>query len=394
MDTTFDLVMRDDLFVLYADGKPFFSSSGHEVSHSNARLLRLCINHEIYPVPGRISPLALLVRLTDSAAGSASFFDFDLESEISLDPLLSGETNRFPELHAEWVAENPEMLELLFLNASSLVSSLNNFFLKKGQNQTKSGYFRQVISEMSAEKLTALNALHLANEAGVVIHTLILNEFLCMTEYADAVYILTLMKRSPFLQASDLSFDKNSILRFREKVISDVMPAVDFITLCKSENKMTVIEEIIKRGEDNSTEFKSTLRWDIRQGLKSSAIEHASLKTICAFLNSEGGDLLIGVRDDGTIEGIGTDRFENNDRFLLHLWTLIKSCLGDEVVEWVRTSLQEFGPKTVCRVKCGKAATPVFLRQKGFEEAFFVRTGPGSNNLEISSALKYIEQHF
>ena len=103
---------------------------------------------------------------------------------------------------------------------------------------------------------------------------------------------------------------------------------------------------------------------------------------------------MIGVRDDGSIEGIETDHFENNDRFLLHLWTLIKTCLGDEVVEWVKTYLQEFGGKTVCRVKCSKAKSPVFLRQKGFEEAFYIRTGPGSHSLEISSALKYIEQHF
>jgi predicted HTH transcriptional regulator len=132
----------------------------------------------------------------------------------------------------------------------------------------------------------------------------------------------------------------------------------------------------------------------LRQAIKNAAIEHASLKTICAFLNSEGGELLIGVRDDGSIEGIETDKFENDDRFLLHLWTLIKTCIGQEVVEWVKTSLQKFGDKTVCRVHCKSAKKPVFLNQKGFEEAFFIRVGPSSSNLEISSALKYIQHHF
>jgi predicted HTH transcriptional regulator len=107
------------------------------------------------------------------------------------------------------------------------------------------------------------------------------------------------------------------------------------------------------------------LRWDLHQGIKSSAIEHASLKTVYAFLNSEGGDLMIGVKDDGSIQGIETDQFENNDRFLLHLWTLLRTCVGKEVGEWIKTSLQKFGNKTVCRVNCRKAGTPVFLRQKG-----------------------------
>jgi len=44
---------------------------------------------------------------------------------------------------------------------------------------------------------------------------------------------------------------------------------------------------------------KTSFRWDIRAEKKNSAIEHASLKTIAAFLNSGGGTLLIGVEDDG-----------------------------------------------------------------------------------------------
>jgi predicted HTH transcriptional regulator len=188
--------------------------------------------------------------------------------------------------------------------------------------------------------------------------------------------------------------DKSKFSTLLEEIFLNTLPAIDFLTLCKSENKISVIEEIIKRGENNQTEFKSTLRWDIRQGIKSPAIEHASLKTVCAFLNSEGGELMIGVRDDGNIEGIETDQFNNDDHFLLHLWTLVKTCIGQEVVDWVNTSLQKFGDKTVCRVSCRKSRTPVFLRQKGFEEAFFIRVGPSTNSLEISTALKYIEQHF
>lgn len=37
-------------------------------------------------------------------------------------------------------------------------------------------------------------------------------------------------------------------------------------------------------------------------------VTHAVLKAIAAFLNTEGGDLLIGVADDGSIAGIDQDR--------------------------------------------------------------------------------------
>ena len=46
---------------------------------------------------------------------------------------------------------------------------------------------------------------------------------------------------------------------------------------------------------------------------------HAALKTIAAFLNTEGGDLLIGVDDDRRVLGIEHDRLENDDKFLRHL---------------------------------------------------------------------------
>ncbi len=143
-----------------------------------------------------------------------------------------------------------------------------------------------------------------------------------------------------------------------------------------------------------ATEFKSTLRWDIRAGKTNQAIEHAALKTIAAFLNSDGGNLLIGVRDDGSIEGIETDKFVNEDKFLLHLWTLIRTCMGRDVSPYVRTILEKQGDKTVCLVRCRPCNRPVFLRQAGFNEEFFIRVGPSSNALDISEALKYMTDRF
>ena len=59
-------------------------------------------------------------------------------------------------------------------------------------------------------------------------------------------------------------------------------------------------EELIKRGESKTLEFKSTLRWSLKEDRQDDkGVTHAVLKTIAAFLNTEGGDLLIGVADDG-----------------------------------------------------------------------------------------------
>ena len=154
------------------------------------------------------------------------------------------------------------------------------------------------------------------------------------------------------------------------------------------------LRDLIAQGEGYDLEFKSTLRWNLRAGKKDPAIEHAALKTVTAFLNSSGGTLLLGVRDDGSAEGIERDGFAVEDKFALHFWNLVKSSLGSEMSPFIRTAFEKLDGRTVCRVACAPSPRPVFLRQKGFEEAFYIRVGPGSAKLGIAEALQYIGQHF
>ena len=88
--------------------------------------------------------------------------------------------------------------------------------------------------------------------------------------------------------------------------------------------------ELITQGETKTLEFKSTLRWNLKEDRKDDkAVTHAVLKTIAAFLNTDGGDLLIGVSDNGSVVGIERDQLENDDKFMLHLAQVVRNGLGD-----------------------------------------------------------------
>ena len=67
------------------------------------------------------------------------------------------------------------------------------------------------------------------------------------------------------------------------------------------------ISELIVLGDSVTLEFKSTLQWDVIHDQMNNNLRHSSLKTISAFLNTEGGTLIIGVEDDGTIFGLDND---------------------------------------------------------------------------------------
>ena len=158
-------------------------------------------------------------------------------------------------------------------------------------------------------------------------------------------------------------------------------------------------EELIKRGESKTLEFKSTLRWDLKQDRKDDKlVTHAVLKTVAAFLNTEGGDLLIGVADDRSIVGIDRDQLENDDKFMRHLAQVVRNGLGDRAGTCIDPRTQIVDGKTVCVVSCQRSPEPVFLRWKALEASpdgdFFVRSGPGTVRLSAEDTRAYIHTRF
>ncbi len=158
-------------------------------------------------------------------------------------------------------------------------------------------------------------------------------------------------------------------------------------------------EELVKRGESKTLEFKSTLRWSLKEGRQDDkGVTHAVLKTIAAFLNTEGGDLLIGVGDDGVVVGIERDQLESDDKFMRHLAQVVRNGLGDRAGTCIDPKVQVVEGKTVCVVSCQRSPEPVLLKWKGLEATpdgdFYVRSGPGSVRLPPESAKEYVRTRF
>jgi type I restriction enzyme R subunit len=158
-------------------------------------------------------------------------------------------------------------------------------------------------------------------------------------------------------------------------------------------------EALIKRGESKTLEFKSTLRWSLKDDRRDDKfVTQAALKTVAAFLNTDGGDLLIGVADDGAIVGIETDRLESDDKFMRQLAQVARNGLGDRAGTCIDPKTQIVQGKTVCVVSCERSPEPVFLRWKGLEASpegdFFVRSGPGTVKLSADDTTEYIRTRF
>jgi len=164
----------------------------------------------------------------------------------------------------------------------------------------------------------------------------------------------------------------------------------DYIQQCLVKDPLRLL---IDAGESNKLEFKSTLRWNLKENKKDNYLSYAILKSVAAFLNTEGGTLLVGIQDDGSVLGIELDKFANEDKYLLHFSNLIQHNIGLDNSKAVFYQLVELEGKKILKVDCEPCNKPIFLTLEG-QEKFFIRSGPASKNLTISEAISYIAERF
>lgn len=156
-----------------------------------------------------------------------------------------------------------------------------------------------------------------------------------------------------------------------------------------AESDESELRALIESGESDRLEFKSTLRWNLRENRPGREIELSWLKTVVAFLNTEGGTLLIGVSDNGTIVGTAKDGFRNDDKYLLHVNNLLTRHIGVEFIRYLRYDLKPMGERAILVVDVLPADEPAFLRNDD-DDQFFVRMGPASKRLSLRKTLEYI----
>ncbi len=158
------------------------------------------------------------------------------------------------------------------------------------------------------------------------------------------------------------------------------------------------VKILIKNGEDSKVEFKETFSLNLHTKQKDKKIETASIKTIAAFLNSSGGDLLIGVHDKGEAVGVNNEvkKVHKNsyDKFKLHFKDAIENRVGKKFLTFINFGLIDINGLKVFKINCkslkGKRTDGCYVDRKDF----YVRTDPATTKLEGPDVTKYIRNHF
>ena len=145
------------------------------------------------------------------------------------------------------------------------------------------------------------------------------------------------------------------------------------------------IIKLIEQGEGVSVEFKTA-----KHNLPNNLFE-----TVCAFLNHNGGHILLGVKDDGTVEGIrnivkyskayahSTPIFEDDNMFEVKIPLVDGEQVGEQVREQVREHVRE--QVTIIETECVIRLLSVISKEHSISELMTL--------LQLSGRRNFIEKY-
>ncbi len=207
-------------------------------------------------------------------------------------------------------------------------------------------------------------------------------------------------------ESEDLTYRILDNQDFKADVIAAYLPLI-YGQAKVAHQEHCPIGELLLRGEDAHLEYKSTFRWDLATAAVSKVIETASLKTVAAFLNSrEGGTLLVGVADDGTVLGLECDYLtlrkegkDDRDQFQLALTQAVLNAVGAAAATNVTTQIHSVDDRDLCRVHVKPSGHPVHATvtvvdkqtQHQKKQVFYVRMNNGTSSIDDEAEVqKYI----
>lgn len=161
--------------------------------------------------------------------------------------------------------------------------------------------------------------------------------------------------------------------------------------ILKSITKNIPTTSLLILGEGQLVEFKASLPKNKNAG-------YVITKTIAAFMNSHGGVILIGVTENGRIQGLDEITLNSIDKFFISILTLLRKSLGSYFLKFVEMQVEQISEKKIIRIDCYPSDIPVKYKDKnksGNETEFFILRA-GAMNISIFDIMvnSFVKERF
>lgn len=155
--------------------------------------------------------------------------------------------------------------------------------------------------------------------------------------------------------------------------------------------------ELLKKEENGELEFKSSLRFDYAVNRPNRELERTAMKTIAAFLNSQGGNFIIGVNDERVPIGLEKDyrtlQRKDRDGFEIHFTQIFNAMIGPEFRSHINLRFTKIRNAEICHIKVEPSSRPVYFKYDQHEH-FYMRTGNITTSLKLSEVESYIRSRW
>jgi len=165
-----------------------------------------------------------------------------------------------------------------------------------------------------------------------------------------------------------------------------------------SENNDYLVN-MIKNHESQNVEFKLSFRWNHFKDHIDKRITEQVTRAICGFLVSkEGGNVLIGVNDDGEVVGVESDiesydkknHLNGRDRMHTDIGEKIRSHIGVKFIQYCHVSFEKITGKYIILIRVDSFSGPVIHMKKDL----YVRITNATVKLTDREAYSYLEEHY
>jgi len=180
--------------------------------------------------------------------------------------------------------------------------------------------------------------------------------------------------------------------------LRDIPHPHDFLkSIQQSHDGESNLAELLKKEENEKLEFKSSLRFDYRINRPDRNLERSAMKTIAAFLNSHGGNFIVGVNDQRMPVGLEKDyrtlQKKDRDGFENHFTQIFNAMIGPEFRSHVHLRFTKIRNAEICHIKVEPSPRPVYFKFDE-HEYFYMRTGNITASLKLSEIESYIRSRW
>ena len=376
-DFSIDFNMKFCAYAIFSDQKNFIENDKYKEYHKN------------------ISNLFLKYDMCFIRTGNGP--PYELEQHARLEPILKKineivgkETFEKLSKYA-WGTYLNSMTEGEETDDASCISDDNFKALKLTSKIEK------IYDNFSNDEKGAVYGLYsMLNKESIILPILLISKNISISEYTNAFIGLS----NNFVYVYEDAKDKNeSNKRYQETYDLGFGPAsiaieyIKFSNMNKIDDPENEIRKLINTKENDKIEFKQTFNIDIKTLTARKDLEFVCFKTIAGFLNTKGGDLLIGVSDNSEILGI--DNEVNNfhkgstDIFLQFVANKIQNIFGKEIYLLLKWNIVKFQNKNLLRIQCEPSNKEIYINNE-----FYVRANPRTDKLEGKALVNYIKERF